>query len=140
MDNPFAYFDTIRSSNVNTTYSYMTTIVIWQLEYSHPFSQIVNPRCYIVPPVIQYVLLISYLYATITTTCKGNSWITGGNNHLKKWGKQQSYRQNDEILLFYVNKSNQLFYYINLSLNYIIICIQLTFFCSVRYISDTQAK
>ena len=36
--------------------------------------------------MIQYALLICYLYSINTTLCKGNSWITGGGgggNHLK---------------------------------------------------------
>ena len=37
------------------------------------------------PPVIQYALLICYLYSINTIICKGNSWITGGNNHLKNF-------------------------------------------------------
>ena len=34
--------------------------------------------------MIQYALLICYLYSINTIICKGNSWITGGNNHLNK--------------------------------------------------------
>ena len=35
--------------------------------------------------MIQYALLICYLYSINTTICKGNSWITGGNNHLNNF-------------------------------------------------------
>ena len=35
--------------------------------------------------MIKYALLIYYLYSINTIICKGNSWITGGNNHLKSF-------------------------------------------------------
>ena len=52
------------------------------------------PKDYIVPPVIQYALLISYLYSTNTTTFIGNSWMTGETLILKKLYKNMTFYSN----------------------------------------------
>ena len=75
-----------------------------------PFPKTINPRYYIVPPVIQNALLICYLYSINTTICKGNSWISGKNTHLKNFLLTMNYAQKDDIFFPFfikvvVNKS-----------------------------------
>ena len=60
--------------------------------------------------MIQYALLICYLYSINTTICKGNSWITGGDNHLKNFLITMNYAQKYELFFPFfikvdVNKS-----------------------------------
>ena len=60
--------------------------------------------------MIQYALLICYLYSINTPLCKGNSLITGGNNHLKTFLITMNYAQKYDLFFPFfikavVNKS-----------------------------------
>ena len=72
-------------------------------EYSAPISQ--NNKYYIVPPVIQHALLISYLYLINTTTCKGNSWITKGQSFKNFFSNYNELcAKHDYLFTFFLSK------------------------------------
>ena len=110
------YCDTIMYYFIHNIFKESMFIKLYDnLNIATPFPKTVNPRYYLVPPVIQYVLLIFYLYIQQAQLhAKGIAGSFGGQSN-KLFLITMNYAQKYDLLFQFfikivVNKSEAYFF------------------------------